>query len=135
VLVNAVYLKADWTVPFAKEDTANATFHAPGGDVSVPFMHGTATRTFAKGDGWQAVGLDYAGGKLAMTVLVPDQGRYDEVVSRLSTSVLATLDAAKSTDVTLTLAKFDIEQVLSLKQQLSALGCPPPSAIRPISAP
>jgi len=124
VLVNAVYLRADWDVPFAKDQTAVATFHAPGGDVSVPFMNGTTERMYASGDGWQAVELNYAGDQLAMTILLPDPGRYDQVVSSLSESVLATLDAAQTTDVDLSLPKFTIAHALDLGQQLSALGMP-----------
>ena len=49
VLVNAVYLKADWAVPFSREATAPSTFHAPGGDTIVPFMRGSSPRRFATG--------------------------------------------------------------------------------------
>jgi len=124
VLVNAVYLRADWQDPFAKAQTSSGTFHAPGGDVSVPFMHGTVTRSFTSGDGWQAVELAYAGGELSMTILVPDRGRYNDVATTLSATVLATLDTAQPAEVDLALPKFTIEHALSLKPQLSALGMP-----------
>ena len=124
VLVNAVYLKADWQNPFTKAQTTSGTFHGSGGDVSVPFMHGTAMRSFVSSTGWQAVELAYAGGQLSMTILVPDQGRYDDVVTNLSTTVLATLDAAQPAEVDLALPKFTVGHALSLKPQLSALGMP-----------
>jgi serpin B len=124
VLVNAVYLQADWQTPFAKDQTADGIFDAPGGDVSVPFMHDTDLRTYASGDGWQAVGLTYAGGQLAMTILVPDPGRYDDVVTHLSASVLAAVDDAQEAEVDLALPKFEVDHAVSLKQQLSALGMP-----------
>ncbi len=124
VLVNTVYLKADWQNPFTKAQTTSGTFHGSGGDVSVPFMHGTAMRSFVSSTGWQAVELAYAGGQLSMTILVPDQGRYDDVVTNLSTTVLATLDAAQPAEVDLALPKFTVGHALSLKPQLSALGMP-----------
>jgi serpin B len=108
VLVNAVYLKADWALPFPKEQTAPGPFHAPQGDVQVPFMRGMESRRFAAGDGWKAVELLYAGGKLAMTVLVPDAGRYDDVAGRLSADMLnGILDGSEPIEVDLQLPKSD----------------------------
>jgi serpin B len=124
VLVNAVYLKADWAIPFSKESTASQAFHTNGGDVTVPFMHGSETRRYATGNGWQGVDLDYAGQELAMTVLVPDPGRYDEVVTHLSSTVLDAVNGAQPIEVNLALPKFDIQKALTLKKQLSELGMP-----------
>jgi serpin B len=75
-------------------------------------------------NGWQAVDLDYAGGDLTMTVLVPDQGRFDDVVSHLSSAALASLNGAQPTSVNLALPKFDIQKALTLKQPLAELGMP-----------
>jgi serpin B len=124
VLVNAVYLKADWARPFSKEATASRAFHANSGDVPVPFMHGSEVRRYAAGNGWQAVDLDYAGHELAMTVLVPDAGRYDDVVTHLTSAVLDTVNSAQPIEVNLGLPKFDIQKALTLKKQLSELGMP-----------
>jgi len=124
VLVNAVYLRADWAAPFPKNQTRNAAFHAPGGDVTVAFMHGSEERGFASGDGWKAVELDYAGGQLAMTVVVPDAGRFDEVAARLDTTLLDAVTTTQPAQVDLTMPKFDIAKALSLKEQLIALGMP-----------
>ncbi|MBQ9727287.1 MAG: hypothetical protein IJV65_07265, partial [Kiritimatiellae bacterium] len=41
VAVDTVYLKAKWDMPFEKDATRDRTFHAPGGDVEVPFLHDT----------------------------------------------------------------------------------------------
>lgn len=38
VLTNAIYLEADWRIPFEKEATHPAPFHAKGGDVQAPTM-------------------------------------------------------------------------------------------------
>jgi serpin B len=124
VLVNAVYLKADWATPFKKGRTTDLAFHAPGSDVTVPFMYGTESRRYASGDGWQSVDLDYVGGDLTMTVLVPDQGRFDAVAGHLSPALLDTINGAHPTQVSLTLPKFDIQKAQPLNQRLSQLGMP-----------
>ena len=124
VLVNAVYLKADWMVPFQKAQTVAATFNTPDGAVDLPFMHGNHARHYLAGDGWQAVELPYAGGKLAMTLLVPNQGQYDLVAGKLTPALLNSVDQAPTIGVDLHLPKFDIEHHLSLKAPLSSLGMP-----------
>lgn len=124
VLVNAVFLRADWARPFQKEQTRDAVFHTPTGDVTTPFMHDVSERAFASGDGWQAVELGYAGDELAMTVLVPDAGRFDDVVADLYSVVRDATTQTTTPQVILALPKFDIAQSLSLKEQLAALGMP-----------
>jgi serpin B len=76
VLTNAIYLHADWASPFEREQTAPATFtRADGSTVTAPTMHDDAAVDYAAGDGYRAVRLPYAGGRLAMTLLLPDAGR------------------------------------------------------------
>ncbi len=99
-------------------------FHAPAGDVTTAFMHDTSERGFVEGNGWQAVELGYAGDQLAMTVLVPDTGRFDDVIADLDAVVQEATTRATTTEVVLALPKFDIAQSLSLKDQLAALGMP-----------
>jgi serpin B len=72
VLANALYLRADWRQPFAENATADAAFtRADGGVVRAPMMHQAGQFRFASGKGWQAVELPYAGGELAMRILLP----------------------------------------------------------------
>src|SRR5262249_5272236 len=69
VLASAVYLKADWDSPFPESATTDAPFYPDGKDrpgVAVPTMHGTATRAYLCGDGYQAVLLSYTRTSLAM---------------------------------------------------------------------
>ncbi len=74
VLVNAIYLKAPWQTPFDESGTKNAPFtRADGSQVSVPTMSlDLSEGSYASGTGWQAIELPYAGGSLAMTIVVPD---------------------------------------------------------------
>ena len=74
VLVNTVYLKADWIEPFLPELTRNGRFTT--GDrrvVTVPFMRDRepVPRRFVQLDSADAVELSYQGGRLAMWLIVP----------------------------------------------------------------
>src|ERR1700689_272329 len=71
VLASAVYLKAAWAQPFDQKATADAPFYPDGPDspgMTVRMMRGTATRSYLSRDGYQAVLLPYADGRLAMAV-------------------------------------------------------------------
>jgi serine protease inhibitor len=76
MLVNAVYLEAAWATTFAESGTRDEPFHrADGSTVDVPTMHtvGLDAR-YARGNGYTAVELPYAGGDLAMLIVMPDAG-------------------------------------------------------------
>jgi serpin B len=121
VLVNAVYLKADWKQPFEASATTDALFHAPGGDVTARFMHQQTQYRLSRGDGWVAVTLPYVGDKLVMTIVLPDDGRFDAIAADLF-DILAAAPGSQPTTVNLALPKFDIAFLSSLKEHLVALG-------------
>jgi serpin B len=123
VLTNAVYLDASWAVPFDPKATADGAFSLlDGSEVTVPFMHLEESLPFAVGDGWQAVELPYLGGELAMLVVLPDAGRFDEVEATVGGGLFDTAAAGLTpTTVRLALPKFEYrtqETVSSLLQRL-----------------
>lgn len=74
VLVNTVYLKADWAQPFLPELTADGEFTtSDGSTVTTPFMRDRVPmpRRFVRLDGADAVELAYEGDDLAMWLVVP----------------------------------------------------------------
>jgi serpin B len=76
VLTNAVYLKAAWASPFEPSATAPAPFTRGDGQVVRPkTMTATEAFDYAATSGYRAVRLPYAGGRLAMTLLLPAAGR------------------------------------------------------------
>jgi serine protease inhibitor len=55
ILANAVYLKADWLRPFAREPTEDLPFTlADGSEITVPTMQQLDTMRYAQGGGWLA---------------------------------------------------------------------------------
>ena len=76
IMVNTVYLKADWLVPFLAEFTRDRPFTtADGQTVTAPFMHDRVPvqRRFVQLEGADAVELPYQGDELAMWVIVPHE--------------------------------------------------------------
>lgn len=121
VLVNAVYLTADWETPFEAESTWDQDFTTATGDVvSVPMMHMHEGLNAAVGDGWTAVELPYAAGDLSMVVAVPDQ--LSEPAE--SPSIEDVIDELSTRDVVLSLPKFEVDHKASLNDTLAQLGMP-----------
>ena len=124
VLVNALYLDADWARPFIARLTGDSPFHAPTGDVQVPMMRSGDERDVAQGDGWRSVELPYANHQLAMTVIVPDAGRFDEIVSHLDQTLVDATTLTHRSPLAFALPRFHITKQLSLAAPLAALGMP-----------
>lgn len=127
VLVNALYLRAPWELPFDKDATASGRFHLAGGDtVDVDLMGGEPLSTqHGAGDGWQSARLPYAGGGLAMTVVLPDEGRLAEVERQVTDGGLADLIVGgKFVALDVRLPRWTSRTSAGLADLLADLGMP-----------
>jgi serpin B len=152
VLVNAIYLKANWELEF-RGDTKPRTFtRLDGSTAKVPTMSltGEDVVPYASGAGWKATELRYRGGggttPLAMTLILPDNlGAFEMHLSpgKLS-AIVSKLDAQRTrlTEVThrpgnedgdcgtyayqvrLFMPQFGIDTYAALKGPLAELGMP-----------
>lgn len=127
VLTNAVYFKGAWATIFVPSLTRTAAFHPLSGPDTTASMMSRgmkSTMTYSHGDGWQLLQIPYVGGKLEMTVVLPDAGRFAEIRDGLSSAWLEQADAAAAaTEVILSLPKFELEPPsLSLTDLLRSLG-------------
>jgi serpin B len=125
VLVNAIYLKAPWEVPFEKELTAPGPFRrADGSTVDTEMMRSMeADGVLRSGRGYQAATIPYAGGGLAMTIVLPDEGRLAAVESEIAEGGLpALLDGGESTLLDLQLPKWSCRSSAALADVLKGLG-------------
>jgi serpin B len=121
VLVNALYLQADWARRFGKYPTEDAPFtRLDGSAVIVSLMHelelsGPAVAT---GD-YAATEVPYESDELSMLVIVPAEGRYEEIEARLGGDLIAEIDAAADTAaVELWLPRFDSDTTLDLRDAM-----------------
>jgi serpin B len=126
VLVNAIYFKADWLNQFDSNSTADAPFHLlDGSQVQAPLMNKGMTLPYAAGDGWQMAELPYAGGTAAMDILVPDEGRFEEIEASLNAEAVSAMwSGLQPTSVAFALPKFKVESSFKLDDSLAALGMP-----------
>jgi len=129
VLVNALHLKAPWHRAFEKASTTQRAFHLADGSVAeVPMMSSAdVASSYAEGQGWRGAQLPYAGQQLAMTLLLPDAGREQELITRLSTGLSTEVDSfGQPSDVLLprvVLPRFNLRWgTTSLRDVLEEMG-------------
>lgn len=127
VLVNALYVKAPWATPFQPDATARGDFRTDAGArVSAELMSGEHTGArVARGAGWVAVSLPYAGQQVAMTVLLADQddpSAHAELLAR--GGLAAALSGLAPQPAIVTMPKWTTRTRARLKPLLAAVGMP-----------
>lgn len=121
VLVNALYLKASWMLPFGDRQDGPFTT-ADGTVVAAPMMRAPMPLSGVRGEGWSAVSIPYAGAGLAMTVLLPDAG-VEAVLPDLPAVIdAAATGSAAATRFALTLPAFSVDATPDVMTAVRALG-------------
>ncbi len=99
VLTDTVYFKAQWRTIFGKYGPIDGTFTRLDGttvdvtylvDLEQPGPRGV-------GDGYVGAEVPYLGDDYAMLIIVPDEGRFEEIRGRLSSDLLTEIDGTFTT--------------------------------------
>jgi serpin B len=125
VLANAIYFKGNWATAFNAASTYDANFSlASGTNEQVPTMHSNNTDyAYMQSDGLQVLQLPYAGGRLAMDVLLPTAtGAAGLSVSQLPTDLNGWLAGLTTQPVDVSLPKFTLTTQFDLGKTLQQLG-------------
>jgi len=125
-LINAVYFKGGWFIPFEPKDTKERVFHLWGAQQKkLPMMARTGNFTYRRGTGYQAVRLPYKDWNLAMYVFLPDANSSPEKLVAIMNGdnwQRITLPGFSERQGTLVLPRFKIQYGVDLKKPLRALG-------------
>ncbi|XP_034018503.1 alpha-1-antitrypsin homolog [Thalassophryne amazonica] len=128
VLISYIYFSGQWEKPFNASFTHKDTFHVSSSKtVQVDMMKRTGRYKYYndKEHHHQAILLPYKGGNSSMIVVLPDEGKMDEVEGILDLGHFRHwLKKLKQRlhSVTLELPKFSISDEASLKETLQELG-------------
>ncbi len=128
-VINAMYFKGDWTVPFQPDRTFPGTFTlADGSTKDVPTMASSA-RPIARylGADVEALELLYGDSAFAMTIVMPEEASaIGQLVESLTPerwdTIVAGLEVGR---FELFMPKFKLEYERSLKDVLTAMGLAP----------
>ncbi|MBN2530690.1 MAG: serpin family protein [Deltaproteobacteria bacterium] len=131
VLVNAIYFKAAWNLPFDESETTLQPFSLLSGEtVNVNTMAIGEHFSYGKGDGYEAVALEYDGEDVDMVIIAPDVGTFEAFETSLDASKLKTiLDGMASrytTWVTLTVPRFHIASKWEMSEIFEGLAMEAP---------
>jgi serpin B len=126
ILASAIYFKGTWEHQFDSKQTRDRAFHlTDGAQVPLPMMLQTRSWLYRQGDGYQSIQMPYAGGKLAMQVLLPATNSTVQVLLQRidpqfwQTEILTPLREERGT---LLLPKFTLRYESDLKGPLTSLG-------------
>lgn len=126
VLLNALYMKAEWAHKFEGQDTYDREFtKADGSTVTVPFMNMfEAYESYIKTEDAEGIMLPYDDGRLAFIALKPDDGDARKYAAGFTGAKLKEALAAAKADtfVTVNMPKFDTEYSVYLTDALKAMG-------------
>ena len=126
VLLNALYMKAEWAHKFEGNDTYDREFtKADGSAVTVPFMNMyEAYESYIKTEDAEGIMLPYDDGRLAFIALKPGSGDARGYASSLTGAKLKELIAAAKADtfVTVNMPKFSTGYSVYLTDALKAMG-------------
>jgi serpin B len=127
-LTDAIYFKARWQNVFGKYDPVNGMFsRLDGSDVPVQFMRQLElSDRRGVGDGFVGAEIPYAGQDFSMLVIVPDEGRFEEIRGGLSDEFLDEIDATFTTGpYELLLPQWETNTQLDLVDWLTDIGASP----------
>ena len=125
VLANAVYFKAEWEDPFLNATRDDEFYLLDGSAVTVPMMSRRGFANYFESTGYQAIEIPYRGERFQMVILLPAEGRFDDIESSLDNEfVNSLLRGFASDDIKLYLPKFEYEASLSLANTLAEMGMP-----------
>ena len=128
VLTDAVYFKAQWRHIFGKYGEVSRPFdRLDGSSVDVTLLRDLEQPgRRGVGDGYVGAELRYLGGDYSMLLIVPDEGRFEEIRTELSSEFLATIDAAFSPGpYELLIPEWETTSALDLLPWLTDIGAAP----------
>ena len=117
ILINALYFKGNWSVPFERYGTFEQDFYKGGEDkVQVEMMHDTLYQNYYESQelGAKFLELPFEGDDVTLTVVLPNERNG---LSALESGLDKVFDAPSydKTNVRIVLPKFKIESVVDLK--------------------
>ena len=124
-LINAIYFKGDWTLPFDTASTVNLPFtRGDGSTVERPIMRTDTLLSYMTNDLFQAVDLPYGDEKFSMVVLLPKSGHTtDDIVAQLTDENWAAwMSSFAKIELPLGLPKFKLAYEIKLNDVLKAMG-------------
>ena len=125
LVVNAVYLKGNWSQPFEISKTKPREFtHASASTSMLPMMLQTAAFEYSDSEAWQCLEMPFSGDDFCMRFLLPraEAGRTVLETALSSATWDKVVQASNNCDVNVMLPRFGFSTQLDLKGLWQTLG-------------
>ena len=126
VLVNAIYFKGDWLKEFTESHTRNSPFHLlDETEITVSMMSEELENIpYFQSEGYQIIELPYRGKTIAMDIILPEQGTFENFESTFNKDVLdeAINGLQEVSTAQVSIPKFKFNKELDLSATLEDLG-------------
>lgn len=124
-LINAVYFKGAWVIPFDPKETFTTTFtKQKGGTTQVKMMSLLDTLRYGETDNAQYLDLAYGNGSYSMTLVLPKTGfSTSNILSAMTPETLnSTIESLSTQKVEVYMPRFKAECDFDLVPTLKSLG-------------
>ncbi len=128
ILANALYYLGEWELPFEANDTSDREFAAPGGSVTVPFMHSDWSVPYYSDDQFSMISLRFKSqadeGHYAMAFILPAEGTgIPDLLASMNGGLFSdALAGMAEQPVSIRLPKFEFSFFAPLADTLKAMG-------------
>lgn len=124
VLINAVYFKGDWEIPFEEEASVEDIFYGVNGESKVTYMNNYTSVPYFASDEFRMVELPYTNPDYSMTLVLPSEGIcMGEFLKEFSVDKFYEGVNSLSVKKTyLTIPKLDCEFEIKLNEVLQDMG-------------
>ncbi len=119
IIINTLYFKANWMMPFKKADTRKRTFKINGKKkFKTDFMNMTENLNYYEDENCQATILPYSDGRVEMLLLKPKKGLKEltEAIDDKFISLVSKTDNYQN--IQLALPKFNLDFTVNFKELL-----------------
>ena len=127
-LINAIYFKADWKIPFDAYATYDQKFSSEPTNVMVPFMHYSTSLPYLEDLGAQVLVLPYKDERFAFVSILPPEGTpirtwlEEQKTTDFSATIVRYPKIAKYTRMRLSLPKFETRYTKTFSDEMKLLG-------------
>ncbi len=123
-LVNAIYLKAAWQIPFVPEATTEQPFYRLDGITEpVATMYQSNFIKYQSNSEFILAEISYNSGQLSFVILMPVDDSLQDFLKQLNAEQLNEILAqSKKGEIDLWIPKFEIESAIQLNDNLKRLG-------------
>lgn len=119
ILINALYLKAEWSLPFIKDDTQRKDFFTKNGPIPTDMMMQTGNFLYSQKKEYQIAALPFKNQNLLFIVILPNHKQDLQYLEREIEDLDSCLNGLAYKKLNFSMPKFKFSNRLNLKKLIN----------------